>query len=445
VSLGHRTGERVGRLLSSPYIEETAGKIAGDHPEDIARRVVEIAAEHERWRAERLNLLASDNTMSAGARRLLDSDLATRISEGVPGARDYPPSPINRFSDEIEATLIGLVRRLFGAAYVEWRPQSTSMANLIALAALTEPGDAVMVQADYGGGGNFGYQAGALPAVLGLEVVTMAAGELFGIDLDRVMAATLQFRPRVLLVGGGSVLFPYPLRELAAIASHVDARLVYDAAHVGILVAFGQFQDPLREGADALTTGTHKICGGPVGGLVLTQDEGLARRFAEVAYPGLIQTRDQNKFAAAAYALAEMAEFGSAYAAQAVRNAQSLAGALAAAGFDVAGAGRGFTRTHQVFVNVSRFDVPDLVGRLIAAGLLVQASHLPGADGSGPRQGMRLSVQEATRRGLKEDEMELIASWFVEVALERVDPARVFAAVAATMGSHRHTAFSFHE
>lgn len=429
--------------LSSSYVDELAAGIAAGDGGRIAARVSRAVRDHEGWRNQRLNLLASDNVISRSARGLLASDLATRISEGMPGARDYPPPPINQFADEIEGIMIALARRLFGAAHVEWRPQSTSIANLLALHGLTQPGDRVMVQADFGGGGNFGYQEGALPAVRGLAVDTLPVGDCFSIDLDQARELILRRRPRVLLIGGGTVLFPYPMRELRLLADEVGAGLIYDAAHLGLLVATGQFQDPLREGADILTTGTHKVAGGPIGGLVVTEQERLAERIAAAAYPGLIQTRDQNKFAAAAFAMAEMLEFGEAYSEQMVANARAFGKALVEAGFSVVAADRGFTSTHQLVLDLSAENAGDAVGRLISCGLLVQASYLPRALPSDGRQGMRLSVQEATRRGMIEADMRRLATWFARALRKREEPDSIADEVKQVMSRFDRVRFSF--
>jgi glycine hydroxymethyltransferase len=374
---------------------------------------------------------------------LLDSDLSTRVSEGTPGDRDYPPSPINAFSDRLEAIVIGLARALYRVPFVEWRAHSNSVANLLAVAALTNPGDLIMVQAPGGGGGNMGFLATGFPSLRGLRVVEMPAADLYSVDVAELEIALNRHRPKVLIVGGGQILFPYPLQEICRLARNAEATVIYDAAHVGMLIAHGLFQDPWADGVDVLTTGTHKISSGPVGGLVMSQDRDTIARVAAFAYPGLIQTRDQNKFAAAAYSLAEMLAFGKEYATQAISNAQALGEALVELGFGVIGSGRGYTQTHQVIVDLRPLDATSAASELIAAGLLVHPTSLPLRRPDEPKSGLRLSVQEATRRGLKEPEMREVARLFERVLMRREASLRVAKDVHRLMSAFPTVAFTF--
>ena len=143
---------------SEAYLDEVAARVAGLTPEAIAARVVELTHAHESWRGGQcLNMNPAEGLMSPAARRLLDSDMATRVSEGLPGDKIFPHYRQTAFIDEIEATIIALARRQFGARFVEWRPTSTSMANAAVFFALLEPGDTLLVQ-DLEGGGNYAYQ-----------------------------------------------------------------------------------------------------------------------------------------------------------------------------------------------------------------------------------------------------------------------------------------------
>src|SRR6185312_10828921 len=140
---------------------------------------------------------------------------------------------------------------------------------------------------------------------------------------------------------------PYPVRAFRALADEVGALLVYDAAHVSLLIAGGQFQHPLADGAHLMTISTHKIMAGAVGGMILTDDADIAATISSTVFPHMLQTRDQNKYAATAYAFAEHLAFCAAYAAQIVKNAHALGQALAELGFEVFGRERGCSSTHQ--------------------------------------------------------------------------------------------------
>lgn len=351
----------------------------------------------------------AEGLMSRASRRLLDSDLATRVTEGLPGDKVFPHYRQTAFVDEIEATIIALARRQFGARFVEWRPTSTSMANAAAFFALLEPGDAMLVQ-DLDGGGNYAYQPEGPAGLAKARVVTIPnRSRTFEIDPEEVARLAQEVRPKMIVVGGGKVLFPYPLRELRAIADSVGAILLYDAAHLGLLISAGRFQRPLEEGAHLVTVSTHKIMGGPVGGLVLTDDESMAARIVRLTFPGLMQTRDQNKYAALAVTLAELERFGPELAARMVSNAQALAEALAAKGFEVIGRDGGYTETHQVILELAA-EAAAFEWRCQAANILIPDCALNGDVVAGRRTGARIGVHEITRLGMREAQMVEIAS-----------------------------------
>ncbi len=312
---------------SLEYLEEVEEEYTCRNPREIAARVKKLVSEHDDWRRNKcLNLNPSENAISPGARRLLDTDLATRVTEGFVGDKEYPPAPMNRYIDEIEGIIIHLVKRLFRCDYVEWRTLSSSMANSLVYFALSKSGDTIMSQSNKGGG-NDSYRPNGPPGLRGLKVVDLPEAPLFDVDYDALDKNIIKVKPSWIVVGGGRVLFPYDLRRLRETAERVGAHILYDAAHLGPLIAFGLFQDPLTEGADVMTLGTHKLMGGPIGGLVLTNDEELAKKMLALTHPAFIQTRDQNKYAAAAWSLSELAYFGTEYAKQIQANSRALAGA----------------------------------------------------------------------------------------------------------------------
>ena len=389
---------------SLKFLEGVDGRYSAKRPREIASLVKSLVEENEDWRRSKcLNLNPSENAISPGARRLLDSDLATRVTEGYVGDKEYPPAPMNRYIDEIEGIIIHLVRRIFRCDYVEWRTLSSTMANSLVYAATTEPGDTIMAQSDRGGG-NDSYRPVGPPRLRNIRVADIPSAPLFDFDYDSLDLAIVKVRPELLVVGGGRVIFPYDLRRLREAADRVGASILYDAAHLGPLIANDLFQDPLREGADVMTLGTHKLMGGPVGGLVLTNDADLAKRMLSLTHPTFLQTRDENKYAAAAWSLAEVAEFGLDYAKQIQANSYALANALHSEGFNVVGKEKGYTKTHQVIVNVRDRKPREMETRLNESNILIPTTVL-WDDPPGGRGGLRVSVQEATRQGMGESEM----------------------------------------
>ncbi len=411
-------------------------------PETVAERIVELVDTHDAWRGRCLNMIPAENTLSRNARRLLDSGLAIRLTEGFPGDKEFPPSRHNVQIDEIEAILIALVRKLFRARHVEWRPINTTMANTVAYAAMTDPGDTMLVQS-MDGGGNMNYHPHAIPRILRLETVDLPATRTFEIDPEAVRPLAIRHRPRVIVVGGGYALFPYPLRALRAIADEVGARIFFDAAHLSLLIATGHFQDPLAEGADIMGLSTQKVLGGPVGGMALTNDDELARRMLGYTFPVMLQTRDLNKYAAQAHAMAEMVAHGARYADQMIKNAKALGRALEAEGFTVIGSDRGYTETHQVVLDLVAVGAEPFETACQAANILVHKGRIMGDGARGFRTGARLTVQELTRQGMGEPEMVTVAALIRRAALDREPPERVAREVLDLVQPFQTVRFSF--
>ncbi len=427
---------------SKAYLAEVADRVAGMEASAIADRVTSLVRDHDEWRGRKcLNMMAAENVISLNARRLLDSDMATRVTEGFPGDKEFPPSRQNQHVDEIEAIIIALTRQLFRAQFVEWRAVNTTMVNSVAFFALTNPGDTILVQS-MEGGANMNYHPIAIPRIRDLVVCDMPPAADFDIDVDAVRKIAHEVRPRMLVIGGSYALFPYPVRELRAIADEVGATLFYDAAHVALLIAAETFQDPLAEGAHLVAMSTHKIMSGPVGGTIVTNDADIAQKLWSMTFPAFIQTRDQNKYAATAYALAEMVAFGREYAVQTVLNAQSLARALEGEGFVVLGKDRGYTMTHQVFLDLRDVGAAEFETACQNANILVHQARLKG-DTDEARTGARLTVQELTRQGMKERDMVEIARFICRVALDREAPPRVAGDIEEYLAAFPRLHYSF--
>jgi glycine hydroxymethyltransferase len=316
------------------------------------------------------------------------------------------------------------------------------MANTVAYAAMTEPGDTMLVQS-MDGGGNMNYHPHAIPRILRLGVVDLPGTATFEIDPESARPLALRHRPKVIVMGGGYALFPYPLAEMRAIADEVEARIFFDAAHLSLLVATGHFQNPLAEGADLMGLSTQKVLGGPVGGMVLTNDDELARRMLGYTFPVMLQTRDLNKYAAQAYAMAEMVAHGARYAEQMVKNAKALGRALEAEGFTVIGRDRGYTETHQVVLDLIAVGAESFETACQAANILVHKGRIMGDGARGFRTGARLTVQELTRQGMAEPEMARVATLIRRAALDRESPEGLSRGVEELVRAFPTVRFSF--
>ena len=436
-SSGSPTAQRV-----SQYLADVARQLEGLSGQTIAERVENLVTTNDEWRARRcLNMNPAESLMSSRSRRLLSSDIATRLTEGLPGAKLYPHGRQNDFIDEIEATIIALVRRQFQATYVEWRPISTSMASAAAFFTHLQAGDVLLSQ-DEDAGGNYVYNQSGPAGLSGAVIKPIPRlGEAFEIDIAALATAVERLRPKMIAFGGSNILFPYPVREMRRIAERVGAVLLYDAAHVGLLISSGSFQRPLSEGAHIVTMSTHKIMGGPVGGLLLTNDPAIAQKVSEVTFPSLLQTRDLNKLAAFAIALCELQTFGTELATAMVNNAQVLAKALETEGFTVLASDRGYTRTHQLFLKLAA-EAKKFETRCNEANILISDCALTGDMAVSKRTGSRIATHEVTRLGMKEAEMKEIARLMRRV-FEGEVPQRIASRVEELRASFGSNVFSF--
>lgn len=393
---------------SHAYLQQVDEKIGAWPGARIAARIEELVRTQDDWRRRCLNLNPAESLMSRRSRALLDSDMATRLTEGVPGDKLYPHGRLNDQFDEIEAIIIALARRQFGAAHVEWRPVSTTMGNAAVFHTLLQRGDTILSQDD-DAGGNYVYQRCGPAGLIGVDIVPIPRhGELFEIDVEGLAALAEQHRPKMIVVGGSNVLFPYPLRQMREIADRVGATILYDAAHLSLHIGAGEFQRPLQEGAHIVTFSTSKILGGPVGGLVLTNEADIAERIVRLTFPTLLQTRDLNKLSALAMALAENEDHGAERARCSVLSARALARALAAEGFTVLGRERNYTQTHQLFLHLGA-GARTFETRCNEANIMLSDCALTGDMALKRRHGSRIATHEVTRLGMGESEMQQIA------------------------------------
>ena len=420
-----------------------AGALADDDSGLAAcEAIARAAADHVSWHDASVCLVASRNLLSPRARGMMASGLMERVAGGG-RVGERRKSGLAKL-DRIEAILVQLARRLFGVAHVEYRVPTGSLANALFLLSVTEPGERIMVlPLRFGGHGTYG-EAGYAGA-RGLEVLEMpCTGSNSGeVDLDRLADAVARHEPRWLVVGSSWPLFPYPLAEIEAIAAEAGARILYDAAHVLGLIAGGCYQHPLREGAAALTASTHKTFPGPVGGIILTNDDDLASRIHDFTDRAIGNYHNQ-RAAALAVTLAEMAAFGQAYAAATVENAGALARALDAEGFEVVGRERGFTRSHVVVLDLDlegTMTPAEAVKRLETARITCEAIPLPRDF---PRAvALRLGSPSLTRRGMGPGEMAVVAGFLRRVILEREDPGAVKGDVLALSSAFTKVRYCF--
>ena len=215
-------------------------------------------------------MIASENIISPLVAKAVNSDLHGRYAEGLPGKRYY--QGCDDF-DTIENIGIESAKRVFNCRFANIQSISGTVSNMAALKALAKPGDTITAVSTADGGHISHARMGAV-GVRGLNVVTYPWDEArMEPDIDAACEIIRQTKPEIALFGQSVFLFPTPLQEIADVAHEVGAKVMYDGAHVLGLIAGGQFQDPLREGADVMTGSSHKTFPGSQGGFMLSNSD----------------------------------------------------------------------------------------------------------------------------------------------------------------------------
>jgi glycine hydroxymethyltransferase len=388
----------------------TQGTRSGANLEEL-RSVAAACRSQDQWRGSTINLIASENVLSPAARALLDSDFHHRYAEGHPGARYYEGT---RFIDEVEEKARRLVEQIFGADRADVRLPSGTTANEAVFSALHRDGGTALAHGVAGGGHISHARFGALGKHAERIVELPLATDGFLLDAERATELIRSERPRLVVLGRSLFLFPEPIAGIRDACREVSATILYDGSHVLGLIAGGEFQDPLAEGADLMTASTHKTFFGPQRGIIVARgrDEEFWKPIDRAVFPGITSNHHLFSLPSLCAACLEVREFGRAYAKAVVRNARHFALALVDRGFAVAGAALGYTRSHQVAVDVGALGGGrDVSRRLCANGIICNMNLLPGEPRANARnpKGIRLGVQEMTRFGMGEPEMERIA------------------------------------
>jgi glycine hydroxymethyltransferase len=368
-----------------------------------------------------------------------------RYAEGLPGKRYY--QGCDDF-DDIESLGLTLAHQVFNCSFANIQSTSGTVSNIAALKALAMPGDKITAVSTADGGHISHARMGAV-GLRGLDLHTYPWDEeRMEPDVDAACAMIRDLQPQLALVGQSVFLFPTPLQEMADAAHEVGAKVMYDGAHVLGLIAGGQFQDPLREGADVMTGSSHKTFPGPQGGFLLSDsdDEKFHRRLNSAIFPGTNSSYHLHHVAGKVVALAEFAEFGADYARDIVRNAQAFGEAMAAEGFDVLAEGRGYTASHQILTRHGEQDSgagAKAAQLLEDAGIITNMNMLPGDTKAMTPSGLRLGVQELTRVGMGVDQMQDVARLYARVLLHGEDTTVVKSDVRALKEQYQTVHYCF--
>ena len=369
-----------------------------------------------------LELIASENHVSAAVLEATGSVMTNKYAEGYPGARYYGGCG---YYDQVESLAIERAKQLFGCKYANVQPHSGANANLAAFMAVMKPGEP-FVSLNLSSGGHLSH---------GMKLNTSAIffkpdfyelnPKTQTIDFDSVRAKAQQVKPKMILCGYSAYPRIIDFARFRKIADEVGAVLLADIAHIAGLVAAGVHPSPFPH-AHIVTTTTHKTLRGPRGGLILTNDEELSKAINRSVFPGSQGGPLMHIIAAKAVAFGEaLSPPFKAYAQQIVKNAQALAGALQKKGFRLQSGG---TDNHLMLVDLrardASFTGADAEKALEAAGMITNKNAIYN-DPRPPKvtSGLRLGTPAVTTRGLKEKDLEQVAEFIDRALLKKDDPA----------------------
>ena len=370
-----------------------------------------IHAEIQRQQ-QQIELIASENIVSRAVLEAQGSPLTNKYAEGYPGRRYYGGC---EHVDVVETLAIERAKALFGAQYANVQPNSGSQANQGVFLALLKPGDKILgMSLDAGGH----LTHGARPNLSGKWFEAHAYGvreDDARIDYDALRKQAEEVRPQLIVAGGSAYPREIDFAEFRSIADAVGAYLMVDMAHFAGLVAGGCYPNPMPH-AHVCTTTTHKTLRGPRGGMILTNDMDLAKKFRSAVFPGLQGGPLMHVIAAKAVAFGEALQPSfKAYCQQVVDNAQALAGRLVEHGLEISTGG---TDTHLMVVDLTPKGVTgkEAEDALERAGITCNKNSIP-FDPLKPTitSGIRLGTPAATTRGFGTTEFELVGDLIARV------------------------------
>lgn len=398
-----------------------------------------IEAELERQRTH-IELIASENFVSKAVLEAQGSIMTNKYAEGYSGKRYYGGC---EYVDVAENIAIQRACELFGAKYANVQPHSGSSANMGAYGAILQPGDKILgMSLDAGGHLTHGYKVNFSGRIY--EAYNYGLDENGYIDYEGLRQQALEIKPNVIVAGASAYPRVIDFKRFREIADEVGAYLMVDMAHIAGLVAAGLHPNPM-EYADIVTTTTHKTLRGPRGGMILTNDEAIAKKINSYIFPGIQGGPLMHVIAAKAVAFKEALEPSfKEYASQIIKNCKALADELTKLGFKLVSGG---TDNHLILVDI--YGSVGVTGKkaeniLHAVNITCNKNAIPN-DTQKPAvtSGVRLGTAAITTRGFKEDDMIKVAH-FINDALRNKDDeealARIKNEVCELMAKHPYLA-----
>jgi len=383
-------------------------------------KIAELINLESKRQATTLEMIASENHVSAAVMEAAGSCLTNKYAEGYPGARYYQGCGLY---DQVENLAIDRAKQLFGCKHANVQPHSGANANLAAFMAMLKPGEP-FISINLASGGHLSH---------GMKLNTSAIfykpshyeldPKTEYIDFDSVRSKAKEIKPRMIICGYSAYSRTVDFAKFREIADEVGAYLMADVAHIAGLIVGGAHPSPFPH-AHVVTTTTHKTLRGPRGGLILTNDDDLAKAINRSVFPGSQGGPLMHIIAAKAVAFGEdlKPEFKT-YAAQVVKNAKALAEALIGKGYRIVSGG---TDNHLMLIDL-RARSADLTGIEVAtalekAGIICNYNGVPN-DARPPRvtSGIRLGTPALTTRGLKEADLVTVAGFIDRAVIAKTD------------------------
>lgn len=368
----------------------------------------------EKWRVEEcINLMPSENQTSPQARALLSADFVNRYT--LPVNAEYAGCFMEnsyrgtRITTEVERKAEEVAREVYRSRYACVQPLSGHIAAMIAIVATTSRKDKMLAISEEFGGYD-GYGQKYIPDILGLRAVRLPFdASKWNLDAEAAAIKIRREKPRIVILGASLILFPYDMRPVREACDEIGSTLLYDGSHVMGLIAGGEFQRPLREGADILYGSSHKSLPGPQGGLILTDSKRMDEAVRRNLTWRLVDNVHWNRVASLGQTLLEMRRFGPAYARQVVRNSKRLARELKERGIPIMFEELGFSESHQLLMDREALrskhglSINDFAVRLERSNLIIDAVG-------------RIGTCELTRMGMKEKHLPELADLFAAAA-----------------------------
>lgn len=354
-----------------------------------------------------LELIASENIVSPAVMAAMGSALTNKYAEGYSGKRYYGGCEC---VDVVENIAIERACKLFDAKYANVQPHSGAQANLAVYFALCEVGDTILGMS-LAHGGHLTHGSPVNMSGKNYNFISYGLDDNGYLDYDELERLAKENSPKLIVAGASAYPRTIDFERISKIAKEVGAYFMVDMAHIAGLVAGGQHPSPVPY-ADVVTTTTHKTLRGPRGGMILTNDEELAKKFNKAIFPGTQGGPLMHVIAAKAVCFGEALkpEF-KAYAEQVVKNAQALAKGLVSRGFNLVSNG---SDNHLMLVDLQSFDITgkELEKRLDEVYITVNKNAVPN-DPQSPfvTSGIRIGTPAVTTRGLVEEDMDKIAEY----------------------------------